>query len=269
MGKVTCKRVQRDWYRPALLWLNQLKLLYPRAVGRDCRWWSEAPFLSQQINSSHFSVHMFILPGPFTACLQSMANSRQPKAARGRDELLWQPDRWFGRILPLPSSCPVTNTSILSQGFIPSRFQTRLALPVKEDADKHLPGLTEFEQSCGSVESTLAERIPTKNPNLLHLASHFPSKWHRQTTWSPNWELRDRRMGLIPQVYQNPHLRLREFILHAIGSNILFPYCCTEVNLLTICIAGEQLLAMLVWVFFLTTSSTALKSPSKTWSAAI
>lgn len=35
----TSSRVQRDWYSPALLWLNQLKLLHPRAVGRDCRWW--------------------------------------------------------------------------------------------------------------------------------------------------------------------------------------------------------------------------------------
>lgn len=144
---------------------------------------------------------MFISPGPFAACLQFVANSRQPKAARGRDELLWQPGRWLGRIHPFPSPCPVTNSSILSQGFIPSRFQTRLALPVKEDADKYLPGLTEFEQSCGSVKSTLSERILTKNPNLLHLASHFPSKWHRQTTWSLNWELRNRRMGLILDIY--------------------------------------------------------------------
>lgn len=201
MGKVTSNRVQRDWYSPALLWLKQLKLLHPRAVGSNCRWWRGAPFLSQQINSGHFPVHMFISPSPFIACLQSMANPRQPKAARGRDELLWQPRRWLGRILPFPSPCPVTNTSISSQGFIPSRFQTRLALAVKEDADKHLPGLTEFEQSCGSVESTLAARILTKKPNLLHLASHFPSKLHRQTTWSLNWELRVRRMGLIPHVY--------------------------------------------------------------------
>lgn len=249
MGKVTSNWVQRDWYRPALLWLNQLKLLHPRAVGNDCRWWRGAAFLSQQINSGHFSVHMFISPSLFAACLQSMANSRQPKAARGRIELLWQPGRWLGRILPFPSPCPVTNTSILSQGFIPSRFQARLAAPVKEDADKYLPGLTEFEQSCGCVKSTLAERILTKNPNLLHLASHFPSKQHRHTTQSLNWELLDRRMGLILHVYENLNLRLRAFILHAISSNILLPYCCMEVNLKSVLLESSSWLCWF-WFFF-------------------